>query len=107
MLSNELIKGVKRFTYAENVTGVHRVLLSLGTIYIIIADMRILVRSYIRSMIACKVQSRFLNLIDISINSFAYLNVVQCVLCVGVFVCLFVIRCFNCSQAVMQIKGEQ
>lgn len=34
VLSNELIKGVKRFTYAENVTCVHRVLLSLGTIYI-------------------------------------------------------------------------
>lgn len=46
---------------------------------IIIVDMRILVRSYIRSMIACMVQSGFLNLIDISINSFAYLNVVQCV----------------------------
>lgn len=33
VLSNELIKELKRFNYAENVTGVYRVLLCLGTLH--------------------------------------------------------------------------
>lgn len=34
VLSNELIKELKRFTYAENVTGVHSVLLCLEAVKI-------------------------------------------------------------------------
>lgn len=46
------------------------------------------------------VQSGFLNLIDISINLFAYL-----MLC-SAFVCVFVIRCFNCSSPRCQLSSS-